>query len=227
MHLMFACTNAFNQPLNDWDLSRVATTRFMFYGARVFNQPLDRWNLAAATAISYMFCSASAFNQPLVSWNVASIPHKQSMFYDAVGFHQPETMAVWRAAGSVTCSSAWVESAHRSPSPMSCTVRWGRNASVRLPSQCQPIYRTVSPWTARGPSVCPSVSSFHPPLPHRGTVRQGTGGVPVSVTGSRCLSRWALRSLARSPHSNGMCYEASLCDQPLTTWVLRPDTDMQ
>ena len=41
---MFYDTNAFNQPLGDWDVSSVTDMNSIFYNANEFNQPLNNWN---------------------------------------------------------------------------------------------------------------------------------------------------------------------------------------
>ena len=40
MRWMFADAEAFNQPLNKWDVSNVTNMKCMFKNARSFNQPL-------------------------------------------------------------------------------------------------------------------------------------------------------------------------------------------
>ena len=43
---MFADTECFNQPLNDWDVSSVEDFDRMFINAKAFNKPLDDWKLS-------------------------------------------------------------------------------------------------------------------------------------------------------------------------------------
>ena len=45
MSYMFFSADEFNQPLNDWNVSKVKTTLDMFGFAENFNLPLDRWKL--------------------------------------------------------------------------------------------------------------------------------------------------------------------------------------
>ena len=46
MTSMFAYNYAFDQHLNDWDVSQVTRMDNMFYSA-VFNQPLDQWDTSS------------------------------------------------------------------------------------------------------------------------------------------------------------------------------------
>ena len=43
---MFDGATSFNQPLNNWDVSKVASMTNMFTGAESFNQPLNKWNVS-------------------------------------------------------------------------------------------------------------------------------------------------------------------------------------
>ena len=44
MSQMFYRAENFNQPLNNWNVSKVEDMSFMFYYAHSFNQDLDNWN---------------------------------------------------------------------------------------------------------------------------------------------------------------------------------------
>ena len=46
MGSMFRSAKTFNQPLNNWDVSKVENMTGMFRGAKNFNQPLDKWDLS-------------------------------------------------------------------------------------------------------------------------------------------------------------------------------------
>ena len=59
---MFAGATKFNQPLNNWDVSKVTTMSRMFRDAKNFNQPLDNWDVSKVTNMSWMFAGATKFN---------------------------------------------------------------------------------------------------------------------------------------------------------------------
>ena len=70
---MFAKATAFNQPLNNWDTSKVTNMHGMFEFAEAFNQPLNnrRINQISDENLIDMFTtSARAFktNQPYCTW---------------------------------------------------------------------------------------------------------------------------------------------------------------
>jgi len=41
MSVMFASAENFNQPLNNWNVSKVTDMSYMFWGANNFNQSID------------------------------------------------------------------------------------------------------------------------------------------------------------------------------------------
>ena len=79
----------FNQPLNDWDVSKVENMVCMFYGATSFNHPLNEWDVSNVDNMLGMFCGATSFNQPLNEWDVSNVVYMESMFCGATSFNQP------------------------------------------------------------------------------------------------------------------------------------------
>lgn len=55
MSYMFSFAENFNQPLNNWDVSKVTKMHGMFWFAKTFNQPLDNFSLKQKQAASYHF----------------------------------------------------------------------------------------------------------------------------------------------------------------------------
>ena len=79
---MFTHAFSFNQPLNNWNVSKVEDMAVMFENARdylnggaskqrVVTQygDISNWNVSNVTNMSEMFYRAESFNQPL-NWNV-------------------------------------------------------------------------------------------------------------------------------------------------------------
>ena len=84
---MFAGADAFNQPLNDWDVGSVTNMDSMFQNADIFNQPLGDWNVENVTNMEDVFVSAAAFSQDISKWCVTAITSKpyntgSSWFWD-------------------------------------------------------------------------------------------------------------------------------------------------
>jgi surface protein len=91
MSFMFEWDTAFNQPLDNWDVSSVTNMGYMFYGAYKFNSPLNNWGSKTGnvTDMSEMFFNDTSFNQPINSWDVSSVANMSYMFYTAYRFNQP------------------------------------------------------------------------------------------------------------------------------------------
>ena len=68
---MFFGATSFNQPLNNWNVSKVTSIEVMFEEAVSFNQPLNKWDVSNVTNMDDMFKSAESFNQPLNKWDVS------------------------------------------------------------------------------------------------------------------------------------------------------------
>jgi len=85
---MFDGAYAFNQPLNNWDVSGASNFFGMFYECSVFNQPLNNWTVDSATTMQSMFDNALAFDQPLSNWDVSNVEDFKYMFYGATQFDQ-------------------------------------------------------------------------------------------------------------------------------------------
>ncbi len=82
MSRMFTRASAFNQPIDDWDVTHVNNMSEMFRSASSFNQPLEKWNVSNVENMSGMFWDAYTFNQPLEKWNVSHVTDMSHMFED-------------------------------------------------------------------------------------------------------------------------------------------------
>jgi surface protein len=104
---MFAWST-FNQPIGNWNVSKVTDMSRMFFDVSVFNQPLGDWNVSNVTDMSCMFLRASSFNQPIGNWDVGKVTNMNSMFSTASSFNQP--IGGW-SVGNVTNMSGIFSSA--------------------------------------------------------------------------------------------------------------------
>lgn len=100
MAQMFEGASRFNQPLNDWNVSKVKDVSKMFCKAAGFNQPLNDWNVSNVENMVQMFDDALSFNQPLDRWDVSNVKDMTCMFYGATSFRQPVT--AWKLRGQLT-----------------------------------------------------------------------------------------------------------------------------
>lgn len=91
-HLFFDA-QAFNQPIETWDVSSVVSMEFMFRKAIAFNQPIGDWKTDEVFNMSRIFLRASSFNQPLSSWNTKNLTDMQRMFRNTTQFNQ--SIAKW------------------------------------------------------------------------------------------------------------------------------------
>jgi hypothetical protein len=97
---MFGETCAFDQPLADWNVSRVKTMVGMFCGAAAFNHPIGAWDVGAVTDMDYMFWEATAFNQPIGGWDMRRVTNTHRMLCGADSFQQ--LVSGWSVCSSMS-----------------------------------------------------------------------------------------------------------------------------
>lgn len=84
--------NGGSSDINNWTLATTGSISFasMFSGASIFNQPIGNWNTSRVTNMSSMFGAigaVAAFNQNIGSWNVSSVTNMYQMFLNARFFN--------------------------------------------------------------------------------------------------------------------------------------------
>ena len=70
---------AFNQPLNNWNVSSVLNMGDMFRRSTSFNQDISSWDVSSVTSMLRMFSSALSFNQSLDNWDVSNVTSMSQM----------------------------------------------------------------------------------------------------------------------------------------------------
>ena len=77
--------SAFNQPIGNWDTSKVTTMNGMFRGgAALCIQPtIGNWDTSRVTDMKEMFNNAYDFNQDVTGWDTTSLSDSTRMFDDA------------------------------------------------------------------------------------------------------------------------------------------------
>ena len=78
-HVCFA--EAFNQPIGEWDVSKVTDMTGMFGYTSAFNQPIGKWDVSSVNNMSAMFQYAEAFNQPIGEWDISEVTNMSCMFF--------------------------------------------------------------------------------------------------------------------------------------------------
>ncbi|KAH8045176.1 hypothetical protein JL721_12690 [Aureococcus anophagefferens] len=104
---------AFNQPIGDWDVSKVFYTQDMLNTAVAFNQPIGAWDVAKAADMRWMFINAVAFNQDIGDWDVSKNGNMNSMFKNASAFSQD--IDAWDASQVSDMGDAFVDSVQSCP----------------------------------------------------------------------------------------------------------------
>jgi surface protein len=61
---MFQNSQAFNQPIGNWDVSSVTNMTAMFYNAFAFNQNLSSWSVDGVTNCTDFSDGASSWTLP-------------------------------------------------------------------------------------------------------------------------------------------------------------------
>jgi surface protein len=89
MQSLFKEYKEFNEPLNDWDVSNVTNMNSMFYKCQNFDQPLNRWKVGNVTTMKHMFIFCKKFNQSLNDWDVGRVTDMEFMFSRCDVFDQP------------------------------------------------------------------------------------------------------------------------------------------
>eukprot|EP00808_Paulinella_micropora_P007406 g72505.t1 len=88
LHLFYGCAK-FNQDLDGWNTSGVASLASTFQYASAFNGSLGGWDTSQVTSLGWTFSGARAFNRPIGGWNTSRVTSLQSTFNKAYAFNQP------------------------------------------------------------------------------------------------------------------------------------------
>ena len=83
---MFYGALTFNQPLLEWDTSKVVDMGQMFEKASVFNQSLVAWDTSNVMNMTQMFCGAKSFDQAIKDWNFQKVVSYAGMLFNAQSF---------------------------------------------------------------------------------------------------------------------------------------------
>jgi surface protein len=108
MQSMFQNAMAFNQPIGNWNVSKVQNMGQMFYNAWAFNQDLSGWNVSSVTNMNQMCVgvtfSTSNYDALLIAW--AALPLKSDVQFHA-GNSLPESQAAIDAKAYLVATYNW------------------------------------------------------------------------------------------------------------------------
>jgi hypothetical protein len=102
--------SSFNGRIGHLNVSRVTTFAGTFHENDAFDQPLDAWDVSSARDMSRMFAVAHAFDRPLASWDVSRVRSFEFMFSYS-GFRQYKSLRPWRLHPHATIEDMFNEEA--------------------------------------------------------------------------------------------------------------------
>ncbi|WP_169315494.1 BspA family leucine-rich repeat surface protein [Catenovulum agarivorans] len=199
MSFMFYGAEAFNQELNDWDVSNVQNMAGTFAYATTFNQDLSHWDVSSVTDMSGMFLAASDFNQDISSWDVSSVINMRGMFYVASSFNQD--LSTWNVSKVTDMRQMFSASSFNQD-----ISRWDVSnvSDMHRMFAVTPFNQDLSSW---------DVSN----------VQNMSGTFAYATTFNQDLSLWDVSSVA---DMGGMFVGASNFNQDLSVWDVSNVTNM-
>ena len=82
-------------PFNNIVTSLLTNLDSLFYGADAFNQPIESWDVSKVSKMQFMFSLAIAFNQNISSWNMSKVTNMENMFLGAgLSFANYDTLLI-------------------------------------------------------------------------------------------------------------------------------------
>jgi surface protein len=135
---MFDNATNFNQPIGNWNVSKVTNMGAMFLYATAFNQDINGWDTSQVTTFSQMFNSqltSSLFNQPLSGWNTSACTNMSAMFYVHPSFNQ--YISTWDTSQVTAFSQMFQQAAvfnNGLASGVTGTLAWNTSACTSMSS---------------------------------------------------------------------------------------------
>ena len=88
LYNMFCHCIDYDQPIGDWDTSKVTNMSGMFAGTIKFNQSIGGWDTSNVRDMSYMFKKAKKFDKPIGDWDTSNVENMSGMFANTIEFNQ-------------------------------------------------------------------------------------------------------------------------------------------
>jgi surface protein len=80
-------SSSFNQPINDWDVSKIETLYSTFRQSD-FNQDLNNWDTRRVTTMQFCFYYIQGFNGDITTWDTSSVVNMEGVVAGNYGFNQ-------------------------------------------------------------------------------------------------------------------------------------------
>jgi len=88
--------------IEDWDLSLVTQTTYLFYQKKRFVGDISKWNVENVVQMRGMFEMATAFNSDISTWSVGKVKHMGEMFNQASAFNRD--LSAWSVVNVIYMS---------------------------------------------------------------------------------------------------------------------------
>ncbi|MEQ9300311.1 MAG: BspA family leucine-rich repeat surface protein [Cyclobacteriaceae bacterium] len=99
---MFYDTDSLTGDFSNWDVSNITNMSYMFSRSAI-NEDLSSWDVSNVLVMDHMFDRASNFNDNISSWNVSQVSNMSNMFEYASQFDQ--NLGDWNVSSVTNMSS--------------------------------------------------------------------------------------------------------------------------
>lgn len=200
---MFMNATGFNQPIGNWNVSRVLSMSQAFQGCSSFNQNIGAWNPAICNNLSYTFANCVVFNNggsdTIKNWNTSTVTNMNATFAGAYVFNQP--IGSWNTA-NVTSFNSMFANARAFNQPLN-TWNTGNALDIRnMFDGAWAFNQNIGAWNL---SKCTGMNTMF-----RGALAFNNGGSPD-------INNWDT-SKVTSPAFRDMFQGATSFNQPIANW---------
>ena len=163
MMWMFIQNTSFNQPIGNWNTSKVTNMEGMFQFATVFNQDIGNWDTSSVTTMKLMFYQNPVFNQDISNWDVSNVTIFSNMVQSATSFNQD--LSGWCVSNIANPSSQYNQFSDGSALTNSNKPLWGKQFTVALtsgaPSQTVTASNAITPIVYTATPICSGLTSIN------------------------------------------------------------------
>jgi surface protein len=130
MQNAFRVCPAYNQSMNSWDVSNVTNMISAFRDCTAFNGDISAWDVSSVVSMHELFRGCSNFNADISGWNTQSVQTMSSMFQGANLFNRD--VSGWSIASLTNASSSQiVRSTTNYDLLLDSTTGWPSQATIQ------------------------------------------------------------------------------------------------